>query len=198
MIQANREVISALHDLIETCKDSEEGFRHAAQHVQDSERGALFDSCSRQAARFAARLEAELRRLGGNPEDTDIYSGLAYPGWVTITGKLTEEDEAAVLAECECGVDAADTSYAAALEKGLPDEVRSLIERQHVEVKQIGARIHALAGHHRFGVRPPCRERDVRLSGNGERHDPHPAANGRGRGSVRREPAAPARPAPPG
>ncbi len=198
MIPANREVISVLHDLIETCKDSEEGFRHAAQHVQSSLRSALFETYSRQAARFAAELEGELRRLGGNPEETDVYSRFASPGWVTITGKRTEEDETAILAECECGVDAADQSYATALEKRLPEEVRLVIERQQAELKQISARIHNWAGHHRFGVRPPHPEREVPLSSAREPSDRPPAAGARTAGKVRREPGVPAHSAPPG
>jgi uncharacterized protein (TIGR02284 family) len=198
MIPANRELIAALRDLIETCKDSEEGFRHAAQHVRSNLRSALLNTYSLAAARFADELKAELRRLGGNPEAADIYSGLASPGWLTITGKQIEEDEAAILAECECGVDAAEKSYTAALENGLPDKMRSLVERQHAELKQISTRIHGWAGHHRFGIRPPRREREVPLSGSDQRDDRLPAAGDRGGGNTRREPTTPARPAPPG
>ena len=164
MLSSSRDVIAALHDLIETCKDSDEGFRHAAQNMKSREVRALFENYARQADRFAAELETEVQRLGGNPEDHGIhgvFNGLTQPGWVTVTGKQTGEDEAATLTECECGVHALEQSYAAALEKGLPERVRSLVERQHAQVKKVSGRIHDLAGHHPFGVRPRPRARGV-------------------------------------
>ena len=154
-----RDVISTLNDLIETCRDGVEGFRHAGRRVSDREIHSLFDNYARQSAEFAAELEAEVRRLGGDPGEHSVFDGLAHPGWITITRKLTGEDETAVMAECDCGVDALERSYAGALEQELPRAVRSLVERQHGRIKEVSDRVHALAGGHPFGVRRPSRER---------------------------------------
>src|SRR5919199_2539910 len=159
MAGSTHDVIAALNDLLETCRDSEEGFRHAGRHVSDRETRALFDDYARQSAEFAAELEAEVRRLGGDPGEHSIFDGLAHPGWITIARKLTGEDEAAVMAECDCGVDALERSYAGALEKELPSAVRSLVERQHRQVREVSDRVHALVGRHPFGVQRPSRER---------------------------------------
>jgi uncharacterized protein (TIGR02284 family) len=160
MVKAHLELVSALNDLIETCKDNEEGFRHAAEYAENGKLRSLFEVYSREAARAAAELETELRRVGGTPRDANIHDDLfTSPGWVIITNKLTGEGEAALLAECECGVNAAEKGYVAALAKGLPDEVRSRIERQHAELKEMTARIHALAGRHWFGPPQPSQER---------------------------------------
>ena len=185
------ELISAMNDLIETCKDNGEGFRHAAEYAEYSKLRSLFETYSQQAARAAAELETELRRVGGNPRDVNIYDDLfTSPGWVIITSKLAGEDEAAILVECECGVDAAEKSYAAALEKGLPSEVRSRIERQHAELKEVTARIHRLAGRHWFGPRQRCQERQA-ASGRARKRDDRPSASrSRGTGDVLREPRA--------
>src|SRR3712207_7001562 len=61
---------------IKTCRDSEEGFRHAARCLEDNEPGGLFDGYSRQAAGFAAELEAEVRRLGGRPGGAALFDRL--------------------------------------------------------------------------------------------------------------------------
>ncbi len=160
MVKVRLELISALNDLIETCKDNEEGFRHAAEYAESSQLRSLFETYSREAGRAAAELETELRRLGGDLRGTKVYDDLfTSPGWVMITNKLTGEGEAAILAECECGVDAAEKGYVAALAKGLPREVRSRIERQHTELKDVTARIHALAGRHWFGPPQSSQER---------------------------------------
>ncbi len=191
MANIRLELISALNDLIETCKDNEEGFRHAAEYAESSQLRSLFETYSREAARAAAELETELRRVGGNPRDTKIYDDLfTSPGWVIITSKLTGEDETAILAECECGVDAAEKSYVAALEQGLPREVRSRIERQQAELKEVTARIHALAGRHRFGPPRPRQERRGASRRARELDDRPPASGSRGTGGVLREPRA--------
>ena len=187
MVTAIRELISDLNDLTETCRDSEEGFRHAAQHAENAALRSLFDTYSRQAARSAAELQAEVRRLGGHPKAADLFDSQAACGWITITDKLKGEDEIAILAECGCGVDAAERSYAAVLAKGLPAEVLPLLERQHTELKEVRDRIHALAGHHRLGPRRPCGEKESALPHAPERVDRPPRAR---RGSVRREPDA--------
>jgi uncharacterized protein (TIGR02284 family) len=154
MSGSNRDVISALNDLIETCRDGEEGFRHAGRRVRDRKIRSLFGDYARQSAEFATELEEEVRRLGGDPGEHSVFDGLAQPGWITIARKLTGEDETAILAECDCGVDALERSYAGALERELPGAVRSLVERQHRQVREVSDRVHALAGRHPFGVRP--------------------------------------------
>ena len=160
MSGSNRDVICALNDLIETCRDGEEGFRHAGRRVRDREIRSLFSDYARESAEFATELEAEVRRLGGDPGEHSVFDGLAQPGWITIARKLTGEDEAAVMAECDCGVDALERSYADALEKELPSAVRSLVERQHRKVREVSDRVHALAGRHPFGAQRqrPSRE----------------------------------------
>jgi uncharacterized protein (TIGR02284 family) len=173
MLNGSHDVIRVMNDLIETCRDSEQGFHHAArsQSVRDGEVRSLFATYARQANQLSTELEAEVRRLGGNPDERDMFDGLARPGWIIFTRKLTGEDEIAILAECECGVHALEKSYAAVLEKELPDEVRSLLGRQHLQVKDVHGRIHALAGHRPFGARLRPRDGDALLPGGRGRLD---------------------------
>ena len=48
---------------------------------------------------------------------------------------ITGMNEHAVLAECERGEDAAKVAYEAALQKNLPADVRTLVDRQYEGVK---------------------------------------------------------------
>jgi len=196
MSGSTHDVISALNDLLETCRDSEEGFRHAGRHVSDREIHLLFDNYARQSAEFAAELEAEVRRLGGDPGEHSVFDGLAHPGWITIARKLTGEDEAAVMAECDCGVDALERSYANALEKELPSAVRSLVERQHRQVREVSDRVHALAGGHPFAARRPSRERKRGTHRSLTGNRPATGRANRARGELR-EPGAPGPATPP-
>ena len=197
MPNVSREVILALSDLIQTCRDSEAGFGHAAQSVKDSELRALFESYSRQAGLFAIELQEEVRRLGGTPAAAAVFDRFDSPGWLTIECKLGGEDEAAILAECYYGAEAAEKSYAAVLTEALPREAHQIVQRQYDAVKTANERIHALAGHHPFGVRLPCQEREAALPRGRQRRHRRPPAGRLGGDGVFRESSEPAPPAQP-
>src|SRR3954447_12887265 len=107
----NRNVIAALNDLIETCKDGEEGYRTAEKCVHNEDVKKLFGSYSQQRARYAAELQSEVQRLGGTPEKTGSIAGALLRGWTNIKSAVTGGDEGAIIAECERGEDAAKASY---------------------------------------------------------------------------------------
>ena len=143
-MQANDEAISVLNDLIETCKDGENGFKTAAEGIQDSALQAQFGEYSAQRARFAAELRNEVQRLGGDPEDSGSAAAAMHRGWINIKSAVTGRDEASIISECERGEDVAKHSYEKALQANLPASVRMIVERQYRDVKMIHDRVRAL------------------------------------------------------
>jgi hypothetical protein len=113
----NDEVISTLNNLIETCKDGQNGFGTAAEGVKDSKLTTLFHTYSQQRAQFAAELQSEVRRLGGNPEETGSTAAVLHRGWINIKS---------------------------ALKNNLPADVRMIIESQFLQVKEAHDRIRSL------------------------------------------------------
>src|SRR4051794_28341517 len=77
-------VISTLNELIETCKDGEQGFQIAAENIPDKELEALLRSYSRQRGEFAGALQGEVLRLGGDPEKRGSVAGAMHRGWINI------------------------------------------------------------------------------------------------------------------
>lgn len=144
MAPDNDEVISTLNNLIETCKDGQDGFRTAAEGIKNSQLTTLFNSYSQQRAQFAAELQSEVRRLGGEPEGTGSTAAVLHRGWINIKSAVTGEDEAAVISECERGEDAAVEAYEEALETDLPNDVKSIVSRQFSQVKEAHDRIRSL------------------------------------------------------
>ena len=65
---SDAEVIATLNNLIETCRDGQEGFRAAAEGVRSAELRELFGGYALQRASFVGELQDEVRRLGGDPE----------------------------------------------------------------------------------------------------------------------------------
>lgn len=127
----NEEVISTLNDLIETCKDGEYGFRSCADHAESIELKTLFAKRAEECAQAARELQEQVVQFGGEPDTRGSASGALHRGWVAIRSSLTSYDDLAVLKECERGEDIAVASYRDALQKPLPEPVRSLIDRQY-------------------------------------------------------------------
>jgi uncharacterized protein (TIGR02284 family) len=141
---ATSDVIDTLNDLIETCKDGENGFRECADNVKSESLKTLFNTYARHCAQSAAELQSEVRRLGGDPERTGSVSASLHRGWIDIKSALTGKDDDAVIAECERGEDVAIQNYQKALQETLPAEIRGLIERQYSGVKEHHDRVRAL------------------------------------------------------
>jgi uncharacterized protein (TIGR02284 family) len=139
------DVISTLNNLIETCKDGQQGFQTAAEGVKSSELKTLFHTYAQQRAQFASELQAEVRRLGGDPEQTGSVAASLHRGWINLMSALSSNEPHAVLAECERGEDAAVANYRNALkEQELELESISLIQRQAAGVQEAHDRIKQL------------------------------------------------------
>ena len=140
----NSDVISALNGLIETCKDGEKGFRTAAEGIANGDLATLFLNYAEQRASFAAELQAEVRRLGGDPEDAGSAMGAVHRGWIDIKSAVAGKDEAAVIAEAERGEDHAVRDYRQALERNLPTSVQTIVENQYIHVRDAHDHVRAL------------------------------------------------------
>jgi uncharacterized protein (TIGR02284 family) len=141
---SDEEMISTLNNLIETCRDGQNGFQTAAEGAGSGELKELFYGYSQQRARFVGELQDEVRRFGGDPENAGSVTASLHRGWIDIKAAVTGRDDNAVVAECVRGEDSAVSNYRAALEMDLPGNVRQLVERQFTEVKQAHDRLRRL------------------------------------------------------
>ena len=133
----NNDTISTLNSLIETCKDGELGFKTAADGLQSADVKAKFLEYSRQRAEMARELQAEVRRLGGDPEKSGSMSGTMHRGWLDIKSAVTGKDDHAIIAEAERGEDVAKAAYENALkESSLDTTARSIVQQQSTKVRQ--------------------------------------------------------------
>jgi uncharacterized protein (TIGR02284 family) len=132
----NDEVISTLNDLIETCKDGEDGFRTCADDLKDTQIKSLFMNRAQGCAQAAGELQQLVRTYGGDPETSSGLGGALHRRWVDLKSLVTGKDDKSILNECERGEDVAVRSYRTALEKNLPVDVRNIVERQYQGVLQ--------------------------------------------------------------
>lgn len=126
----NEEVISTINNLIETNKDGQEGFKQAAEGVENSTLKSTFFEYSQQRSQFTGELQELVRELGGDPEDSGSIAGSLHRGWINIKSAVTGQDEGAILNEAERGEDSAKKAYKNAMEENLPANVNAVVSRQ--------------------------------------------------------------------
>lgn len=130
----NDDTISTLNGLIEICKDGQEGFKEAAEGVENSQLKTTFYEFSQQRAEFAGVLQELVRRLGGDPEKSSSVAGAMHRAWVDLKAALTGGSEEAILNECERGEDYAKEAYIKACEEPLPADVADVVRQQSQSV----------------------------------------------------------------
>lgn len=139
---------STLNDLIQTCKDGEHGYQSAALLVDDLNLRHLFQSYAQQRAEFAAELQLEVRRLASEPAESGHASATVHRVWMDIKAGLAGGDEGSVISECGRGEDLAVRQYQDILDAGLPGDLRSIVERQYLQVKDAHDHVRSLEQAH--------------------------------------------------
>jgi uncharacterized protein (TIGR02284 family) len=137
-------ITSVLNDLIETCKDGQQGFQHAADHVKNARLQELFQRLAAQRGQFASQLQTVVRSLGEEAQDSSSVVGALHRGWIDIKSAVSSHDEKAILEECERGEDSAVAQYRGALEAELPIDIRAVVVGQSGAVKASHDEIKAL------------------------------------------------------
>lgn len=137
------EAVSTLNDLIETLKDGKTGFETAATDIKDPSVQTVFRELAQQRAQFAGELQAEVRRIGGDPEKSGSAAGAMHRGWINLKSALGG-GEKSILEEAERGEDVAVKSFEKASSKDLPPDVAGVVRRQFAEVKKAHDRVRDL------------------------------------------------------
>ena len=143
----NNEVIAILEGLIQTCKRGQDGFRNAAETIQNSEFRRLFNIFSQRRAHFISELKSEVHRLGGDsPGEAEGMPGLpsnTLP-FRTAAAKGAVRDEGSIIGECQREEEAAVNAYQEALKGDLPLDVQYVVKRQYMDIKDAYDRIRIL------------------------------------------------------
>jgi len=151
MAQNNEDVIGYLNDLIETCKDGEKGFRAAAVRVGEDgepELRTVLNLFAQQRAGFAAELQNEVLRRGGEPAESGHVSAALRRGWLDVKSALKVgpgDNESEILTTCDAGEKAAMENYEDVLKKMLPADLLSIVENQYAEIRQAHGRLRSLS-----------------------------------------------------
>lgn len=128
---------SLLNSLIKTTLDSVQGFEDAAGHTDSARFGSFFADMATKRRQVAGRLQDEVRRLGGNPEDDSSLAAAAHRTFMDLKHAITGRDDKAVIDEVERGEDYLKGKFDAALEDAnLSPEVKAVILEAYASVRE--------------------------------------------------------------
>lgn len=135
---------SVLNNLLETCRDGQNGFDTAAKAVEDPSMKAELMQYSMQRQDFAAELRTLIAGQGEKPDDGGSLAAAVHRGWINVKSLVTGSSVHSVLSECERGEDSAVQAYRDAINADLPPAVEPIIRTQFEQVQRVHDRVRAL------------------------------------------------------
>src|SRR5688572_24750680 len=134
----NKKAIDVLNTLVVINNDRIEGYNTAAGETNESDLRHMFEKFSKTSEKCREELVAEIRKLGGTPEEGTKTSGKFFRAWMDVKAALSANDRKTVLNSCETGEDYAVGTYENVLKKDLSslttDQI-SMINSQYRKIK---------------------------------------------------------------
>lgn len=145
--------IRTLNSLIATVIDSIDGYSESAKDAESSRFASMFNERAAERREVLTKLQAEVGRLGGNPEDSGTTAAAAHRGFVNLKSAVTGQDDQAVINEVERGEDHIKNKFEEALrDDELSPQTRSVIEQCFTSVRrghdQMSALKHSMEAAH--------------------------------------------------
>ena len=132
----NNDQISTLNSLIGTTIDSVTGYEDSAQNIDNERFRQIFRERADERQKVVQELRNEVRRLGGNPEESGSFMGKAHQRFEDLKAAITGRDEKSIINEVERGEDYIKGKFEAALESAnLGSEARQVVERCYQSVR---------------------------------------------------------------
>lgn len=149
----SKDDVATLNTLIATTIDSIDGYQESADAVESQQFRELFQQMARDRQQVLPQLQAEVARLGGDPEDDGSALAAAHRTFVDLKSAITGRDDKAIIDEVERGEDYIKEKYETALNNdSLSAETRSVVQQAYQSVRNGHDRVrdlkHALEGAH--------------------------------------------------
>ena len=133
----NKDQIATLNTLLATTIDSVKGYEDSAQNIDNERFRQIFRENADERQKVVTQLREEVRRLGGDPEESGSFMGAAHQRFEDLKAAITGRDEKAIVNEVERGEDYIKGKFEAALDKGdLTGECRSTVEQAYQSVRR--------------------------------------------------------------
>ena len=131
------EAIRTLNTLIATTIDSITGYEDSARNIENERFREIFRQRADERQRVVEDLRSEVRRLGGDPEDSGSFLGKAHQRFEDLKAAISGRDEKAIINEVERGEDYLKEKFETALNSDtLSGECRAVVERAYQSVRE--------------------------------------------------------------
>ena len=128
--------IGTLNTLIATTIDSINGYENSAKDVASENFRKVFRERANERQQVVEDLRAEVRRLGGDPEEDGSFMGKTHQRFEDLKAAITGGDDKSIINEVERGEDYLKEKFETALNSDtLSGESRSVVERCYQSVR---------------------------------------------------------------
>ena len=133
----DKDQISTLNTLLATTIDSVKGYEDSAQNIDSEQLRQIFRQNADERQQVVTSLREQVRRLGGDPEESGSFMGAAHQRFEDLKAAITGRDEKAIINEVERGEDYIKGKFESALESGdLTGDSRSTVEQCYQTVRR--------------------------------------------------------------
>ena len=137
-MQSKEQLSSILKDLIVANNNRVKGYEKAVDETTtfDIDLHSIFNSMANESRSYAADLTHEVNILGGESATTTNPQKILRE-WMDGTKPFTKSDRQTILTSCDCGEEATQKAYAAALSSdiAISSEVRKMLNDQQASLK---------------------------------------------------------------
>jgi uncharacterized protein (TIGR02284 family) len=133
--------------LMKTLEDGREGMEKAAAKLAESDSPLLaetFRTLGRQRGEMYGELQTLAQAYGDDIEESGSVVAALHRGWMTVKDTLTGSSPKGVLEAAEKGEDHSVAAYEEALSEDISPTLRSVVERQFVDVRKAHEEIRVL------------------------------------------------------
>ena len=116
----NQDQITTLNELIETTHDSINGYEDSAKNIESERLREIFRKRADERQSVVQDLRNEVRRLGGEPEESGTFLGKAHQRFEDLKAAVTGRDEEGIINEVGRRVDYLKDKLAAYLDPACP------------------------------------------------------------------------------
>lgn len=122
--------ISALNTIITTLYDGENGFKEAAEEIDNASLASRFLTISKQRYDFGHEIKPFIKSLGGEVDKGGSTTAVLHRAWINLKSAIASNDEAAILDECIRGEESALKTYQnVIINENLPSSARDVLKR---------------------------------------------------------------------
>ncbi len=126
--------VGTIEKLIETCKDGENGYREAAEHVKSPALKQFLEEQSATRGRFAQELKDELSRISV-AHSLGSTAGAVHRTLIGLQALIGGGDRA-LMNSVRQGERSAMEAYEAAVAAAMPKQFETIVRRQAASIRQ--------------------------------------------------------------